>query len=114
MSTAAKNFLVVKPVYQEQRRKLTKNVNLKRELLTVPPWQRRQNLIEVLPAHKNTEFQNIEYRMQVLNNTAIPSGYAGRDPQEETSDGSFFSKFSFMLQRMVKVLLLVLKKKREK
>jgi len=31
MSTAAKNFLVVKLVHQEQRRKLAKNVNLKRE-----------------------------------------------------------------------------------
>ena len=49
----SKNFLVVKPIHQEQRRELTKNVNLKRDLLTVPPRQRRQNLIEVLPAHKN-------------------------------------------------------------
>ena len=27
--------------------------------------------------------------MQVLNSTAIVSGYAGRDPQRGTSDGSF-------------------------
>ena len=33
---------------------------------------------------------------KVLNSTAIASGYAGRDPQEGTSDGSFFSKFSFI------------------
>ena len=46
--------------------------------------------------------------MQVLNTTVIASGYAGCDPQGGTSDGSFYSKFSFMLQRMVKVLLLVL------
>ena len=52
--------------------------------------------------------------MQVLNSTAIASGYTGRDPQGGTSDGSFSSKFSFMLQRMVKILLLVFKKKREK
>ena len=51
--------------------------------------------------------------MQVLNTTAIASGYAGCDTQGETSDGSFFSKFSFMLQSMVKILLLVLKKKRK-
>jgi len=31
MSITAKKFLVVKLVHQEQRRKLTKNVNLKRE-----------------------------------------------------------------------------------
>ena len=60
MSTAAKNFLISITAYQEQRRELTKNINLKRELLTVPPWQRRQNLIEVLTAHKNTEFLNLE------------------------------------------------------
>ena len=50
----------------------------------------------------------------MVNSTAIASGYAGRDPQGGTSDGTFSSKFSFMLQRMVKILLLVFKKKREK
>ena len=40
--------------------------------------------------------------MQVLNTTAIASGYTGRDPQRETSDGSFFSKFSFNLHSIVK------------
>jgi len=50
---------------------------------------------------------------KVLNTTAIASGYAGRDPQGATSDGSFFSKLSFRLQRLVKDLLLVLKKKRK-
>ena len=30
----------------------------------------------------------------MLNTTAIASGYVGRDPQEGTSDGSLFSKFS--------------------
>ena len=34
---------------------------------------------------------------KVLNSTAIASGYAGRDPQGGTSDGSLFSKFSFFL-----------------
>ena len=52
--------------------------------------------------------------MQVLNSTAIVSGYAGRDPQGGTSDGSFFSKYSFKLQRVVKDLLLVLKRKMKK
>ena len=51
--------------------------------------------------------------MQVLNTTAIASGYAGRDPQGGTRDGNFFSKFSFKLQSMVKDLLLVLSKKRK-
>ena len=50
----------------------------------------------------------------MLNSTAIASGYAGRDPQGGTSDGSFLSEFSFMLQLMVKILLLVLKKENEK
>ena len=31
---------------------------------------------------------------KVLNSTAMASGYAGRDPQGGTNDGSFFSKFS--------------------
>ena len=52
--------------------------------------------------------------MQVPNTTAIASGYAGRDPQGGTSDGSLYSKFSFMLQNMVKYLLLVLLKENEK
>ena len=52
--------------------------------------------------------------MQVLNSTAIASGYASRDPQGGTSDGSFFSKFSFKIQSMVKILLLVLVKKKRK
>ena len=58
-------------------------------------------VIEVLPAHKNIAFQNLENRGQVLNTTAIVSGYAGHDPQGGTSDGSFLSKFSFKIQRMV-------------
>ena len=33
----------------------------------------------------------------MLNSTAIASGYAGRDPQGGTSDGSLFSKFSFFI-----------------
>ena len=44
----------------------------------------------------------------MLNTIAIASGYAGRDPQGGTSDGSFFSKYSFKLHSMVKGLLLVL------
>ena len=40
--------------------------------------------------HKNTEFQNFYNKIvQVLNTTAIVSGYAGRDPQGGTRDGSF-------------------------
>ena len=39
-------------------------------------------MIEVLPAHKNTKFQNFIIVVQVLNTTAIASGYTGRDPQD--------------------------------
>ena len=49
--------------------------------------------------------------MQVLNTITIASGYAGRDPQGGTNDGSSFDKFSFMLQSMVKILLKFLKRK---
>ena len=52
--------------------------------------------------------------MQVLYTTAIASGYAGHDPQGGTSDGGFFYKFSFKLQKkMVRVLLLVLVRKKK-
>jgi len=51
--------------------------------------------------------------VQVINSTAIESGYAGRDPQGGTSDGSLFNMFSFDLQSMVKDLLLVLEKKKK-
>ena len=44
----------------------------------------------------------------MLNSTAITSDYADRDPQGGTSDGNYFSKFSFELHSMVKDLLLVL------
>ena len=50
---------------------------------------------------------------KLLNSIAIASGYAGRDPQGGTSDGSFFSKFSFRLQSMVKVLLQFFKRIKE-
>ena len=63
LSNAAKISLISITAHQEQRRKLIKNINLKRKLLTAPPRQRRQNLIEGLPTHKNTEFQ--KYKIQV-------------------------------------------------
>ena len=44
----------------------------------------------------------------MLDSTVIASGYAGRDHKEGLAMESFFSKFSFMLQSMVKGLLLVL------
>ena len=62
----------------------------------------------------HTKYRILELKnkdCKILNATAITSGYAGRDPQGETSDGSFFSKFSFMLQLMVKILLKLLKRK---
>ena len=62
-------------------------------------------LIEVAPAHKIHNFRTKNEKCKLLNSTAIASDYAGRDPQGGTSDGSFFSKFSFRLQSMVKVLL---------
>ena len=43
--------------------------------------QRRQNLIELKPAHKIQNFRSKNKDVQVLNSTAIASGYAGRDPQ---------------------------------
>ena len=62
------------------------------------------------------EFRISELKIESasLNTTAIASGYACRDPQGGTSDGSFISKFSFKIQIMVKILLLVLIKKKRK
>ena len=37
----------------------------------------------------------------MLNTIAIASGYAGRDPQGGTSDGSLFNKFSKMFELIV-------------
>ena len=69
-------------------------------------------MIELEPAQKNTEFQNFKNGMcKILNVTAIASSYVGHDPQGGTSDGIFFSKFSFILQLMVKILLLFFKRK---
>ena len=46
----------------------------------------------------------------MLNSTAIPIGYAGRDPRGGTSDESFLQVL-FSSQKMIKVLLLFFKKK---
>jgi len=44
-------------------------------------------VIEFRPAHRKYRISEIECK--VLNTTAIASGYAGRDPQEGTINGSF-------------------------
>ena len=46
-------------------------------------------MIEVLPAQKYRISELLKQQYKVLNSTAIASGYAGHDPQEGTSDGSF-------------------------
>ena len=69
----------------------TKNVNLKRELLTVPPRQRRQKLIEFLPAHKNIEFQNLRIECANTQFYRYSKWLCGHDPQGGISDGSFFA-----------------------
>ena len=64
-----------------------------------------------LSFYLHTKYRILELKnkeCKVLNATAIASDYTGRDPQGGTSDGSFFSKFSFKLQSMVKDLLFVL------
>ena len=48
----------------------------------------------------------------MLNSTAIASGYAGRDPQGGTSDGSLFSKFSLFLFIMIFTMIFTMKKKK--
>ena len=62
--------------------------------------------LRLKPAHKNIKFQNL--RIECGMYSILASFYVGRDPQGGTSDGSFFNKFSFKLQSMVKDLLLVL------
>ena len=76
--------------HQEQRRKLINKIN-KKELLTVPPGNGAKILIELEPTHRKYRISKLyNSSVQVLNATAIASGYAGRDPQGGTSDGSFF------------------------
>ena len=50
--------------------------------------------------------------MRVLNTISIVSGYAGHDPQGETSNERLLQVL-FSSQKMVKVILLVLEKKRK-
>ena len=48
-------------------------------------------LIELEPAHKKYKILELKNKeCNVLNTTAIASGYAGHDPQGGTSNGSFF------------------------
>ena len=51
--------------------------------------------------------------MQVLNTTAIVSGYAGRDPQGGTSDGSFLVSTLLSYIQWLKILFSSLKEKRK-
>ena len=46
----------------------------------------------------------------MLNSIAIVTGYAGRDPQGGTSDGSLFSKFSLFLFIMIFTMIFTMKK----
>ena len=41
--------------------------------------------------------------MQVLNTTALVSGYAGRDPQGETSDGNFLASTLLSYKEWLKI-----------
>ena len=52
---------------------------------------------------ENTEFQEYRTKVQVLNTTAIASGYAGRDPQGGTSDGSFFASSILSYNQWLKI-----------
>ena len=69
-------------------------------------------MIEILPAHKIQNFSFKNRMCKVLNTTAIASGYAGRDPQGGTSDGSLFSKFSLFLFIIIFKMIFTMKKKK--
>ena len=79
--------------------------------MTLYKESKKSELIEVEPAHKILNFRTKNEKCKLLNSTVIASGYVGRDPQRGTSDGSLFSKFSFKIQRMVKVHFQFFKKK---
>ena len=49
--------------------------------------------------------------MQVLNTTAIASGYAGRDPQGGTSDGGFLVSSLLCNKVWLKIFFLFFKSK---
>ena len=51
--------------------------------------------------YRIAELKNKECK--VLNATAIASGYAGSDPQEETSDGSFLVSFLLVYKEWLKI-----------
>ena len=52
--------------------------------------KRAGGLIEAKPAQKIRNFRSINKNMQVLNSSAIASGYAGRDPQGGFCDRSVY------------------------
>ena len=65
-----------------------------REYLPSLPDNDAKILIEVLPAHK-IKMLDWEVKVcEVLNTIRGSKGYAGRDPQGGTSDGSFVNKLS--------------------
>ena len=52
--------------------------------------------------------------MQVLNAIAIENGYAGRDPQGGTSDGSFLVNFLLGYKEWLKIFFKFFKRKMKK
>ena len=80
MSNVAKNFLLSITAHKEQRRKLIKNTNLKRELLTVPPRQGCQNLIELEAAHRKNRISGIQNRSASAQCYRYSECYVGHDP----------------------------------
>ena len=64
-------------------------------------------MIEFRPANRKYRISELKNKeCKVLNTTAIASGYANRDPQGGTSDGSFLVSSLSSLE-MVKVLLIL-------
>ena len=52
----------------------------------------------MIEVYLHTKYSISDFKIKeckLLNSTAIANGYAGRDPQGGTSDGSFSSKIQF-------------------
>ena len=62
-------------------------------------------MIEAKPAQKIRNFRTYNKNEQVLNSSAIASGYAGRDPQGGFCDRSVYVLYLNRYENKTKVLL---------
>ena len=93
------------------KKKVNKKCKLKKRITYRPSRQRRQNLIKILPAHKNTESQNLRIKCASTQCYRNSKWLCGSCPQEWTSNGRFLVSSLSIHSHWLKIFFLFLKRK---